>query len=311
MGLVTPAGLLVGAAVLLAVGAELFAKHAASAGRRLRVSGLAVGLLLAGAEPEELVTAVVAALRDQPGVAAGDAIGANITLLTLILGGLALVTPLTLARRGTLYAAAAAGTGAAAWATLADGLVGRAEGGVLVVVYLALVAVFWWRERELPAIGELSEVLEDADDQTPASRGLVLAVVGIAFMGAGGWVAVLGAERVIDLLGVAGSVVGLTLVALATTSEFVALIPAAVRRGIPELAAAGIVGSVIYNATVTLGAAAAAQPLHVAGLSPAATTAALLPAAIAAAAGGHGRIGRPLGIALVAGYACYVWFVWR
>jgi cation:H+ antiporter len=138
-----------------------------------------------------------------------------------------------------------------------------------------------------------------------------LAVVGIALMGAGGWLAVLGAERVIDLLGVVGSVVGLTLVALATTSEFLALIPAALRRWIPELAAAGIVGSVIYNATVTLGVAAAAQPLDVAGLSPAAAAAVVLSAVISAVAWTRGRIGRPLGAALVTGYAVYVLLVWR
>jgi hypothetical protein len=86
-----------------------------------------VGLLLAGAEPEELVTAVVAALRGQPGVAAGDAIGANVTLLTLVLGGLAPASPLTPGRRGSRYAAAAAAAGVVAWATLADGLVGRVE----------------------------------------------------------------------------------------------------------------------------------------------------------------------------------------
>jgi cation:H+ antiporter len=51
--------LLAASAVGLLVGAELFAAHAAAAGRRLGVSALAVGVLLAGAEPEELITAGV------------------------------------------------------------------------------------------------------------------------------------------------------------------------------------------------------------------------------------------------------------
>jgi cation:H+ antiporter len=121
---------------------------------------------------------------------------------------------------------------------------------------------------------------------------------------------VLGAERVIDLLGVSGSVVGLTLVALATTSEFVALIPAALRRGLPELAAAGIVGSVIYNATVTLGMAAVAQPLQVTGLVAPAAAAVVLAAAVGAVARLHETIGRPLGLVLVTSYALYVWLLW-
>ena len=85
-------------------GAELFAEHAAAAGDRLGVSALAVGVLLAGAEPEELITAVTAAARDRPGIAVGDAIGANITMLTLALGLAAMLGPLPLGGRVRSYA---------------------------------------------------------------------------------------------------------------------------------------------------------------------------------------------------------------
>lgn len=53
---------------------------------RLGVSALAIRLVLAGAEPEELVTAMFASAGHHPGIAAGDAIGANITMLNLVLG---------------------------------------------------------------------------------------------------------------------------------------------------------------------------------------------------------------------------------
>jgi len=39
-----------------------------------------LALLLAGAEPEELATAVTASLRDTPAIAFGDVIGANIAI---------------------------------------------------------------------------------------------------------------------------------------------------------------------------------------------------------------------------------------
>lgn len=92
-------GLLAVSAVMLLVGAELFAEHAESAGTRLGVTALAVGVLLAGAEPEELLTAITAAARDRPGIAVGDAIGANITMLTLALGLAAVLRPLPLGGR--------------------------------------------------------------------------------------------------------------------------------------------------------------------------------------------------------------------
>ena len=96
--------LLAAAAAILLVGAELFAEHAAAAGRRLGVTALAVGVILAGAEPEELITAVTAAARGRPGIAVGDAIGANITMFTLALGLAALLGPLPLGGRVRAYA---------------------------------------------------------------------------------------------------------------------------------------------------------------------------------------------------------------
>ena len=44
---------------------------------------MAIGLVLAGAEPEEMVTAIFASGRHLPGIAAGDAIG-NVTMLTVV-----------------------------------------------------------------------------------------------------------------------------------------------------------------------------------------------------------------------------------
>lgn len=307
-------GLLIAAAALLAAGAELFAEHSAAAGRRLGVSGLAVGLLLAGAEPEELITVVLAAVRDQPGIAAGDAIGANVTLLTLITGGLALVAPFDLGPRGTRYIGAASASAVAAWAAAADGTVAQLEGVALLALYAVLVAGIWWFERDIPAIGELAEMLEEehaADDQRSSAAGLVLALVGVAMMGSGGWLAVSGAERLVELAGVAGSAVGLTVVALATTAEFVALVPAAVRRGIPELAAAGIVGSVLYNATVSLGAGAVVADLASTGVIVPAAVAAGLTSLIALVARVRGMLGRGTGMVLLAGYLAYVVLVWR
>src|SRR5258708_22376956 len=87
-------GLLSVSAVLLIAGAELFTENVAGAAQRLGITVFAAAFLLAGAEPEEMITAVVASARHRPGLAAGDAIGANLTMLTLVLGLAALARPL-------------------------------------------------------------------------------------------------------------------------------------------------------------------------------------------------------------------------
>ena len=172
--------LLAGAAVLLLGGAELFVENAAGAARRLGVTVIAVGVLLAGAEPEELLTAVIAALRDRPGLAVGDALGANVTMLTACLGLAALIRPLPVGRRVRQYAGMAAVAAALAVLALLDGRVGRVEGALLLSAYAGLVALVWWREREPPALGELAELDDDEHpDRSPAlSLGLASSASG-------------------------------------------------------------------------------------------------------------------------------------
>ena len=302
--------LLLGAAALLLGGAELFVENAAGAARRLGVTVVAVGVLLAGAEPEELLTAVLAAVRDRPGLAAGDAVGANVTMLTACLGLAALVRPLQLAHRVRTYAVLSAVAGGLAVLALVSGDVSRVEGALLLAAYVGLVALVWWREKEPPALGELAEVDDEEDEVRRPAVALGLALVGIALMLAGGDLAVRGAVRVVESLGRTDSAVGLTILALATTTELFALVLTAVRHDVPEIAVAGVVGSATYNATATLGAAAVARPLLLDGdsLLASALVAAVLPLLVLALAP-RGRLGRPPGAILCAGYATYLLLV--
>ena len=298
--------LLVVAAALLVAGAELFVDNAAGAARRLGVTVIAVGVLLAGAEPEELLTAVIAAVQDRPGLAAGDAIGANVTMLTVTLGLAALFRPLPLGRRVRQYAVLSAVAGGFAVLALVGGRVSRLEGALLLIAYVALVALVWWREKEPPALGELAEVDTDGDSgaRRPAVA-LSLALVGIALMLVGGDLAVRGAVRVVDAIDRSDSAVGLTILALATTAELFALVLTAARHAVPEIAVAGIVGSAAYNATATLGAAAVARPLVVDDVTWAAVVATALPLVVLVLAR-RGQLGRVAGAALCASYAAYV-----
>lgn len=303
--------LLLSAGLLLA-GTELFIDNAVGTARGLRLSVLAVGLLLAGAEPEELLTGVLASAAHHPGLAAGDALGANVTMLTATLGLAALARPLPVGRRVRDYAVLSAVAGLAAVLVLLDGRVSRAEGGMLLAAYAGLVAAIWWREHGPPQLGEAHEGVgaAGAAERRPLPA-LLRAVFGLALMTAGGSAAVAGATRAVATLHADDTAVGLTLLALATTAELFALVWAAARRGVPEVAVAGVVGSAAYNATATLGAAALTRPLAVSGLVPAAGLAASLPLLVVVLSRGSGRLGRPAGAALCAIYALYVTLAFR
>jgi cation:H+ antiporter len=261
-------GLLAGAG-LLVLGAEWFAGNVSAAAGKLGLSVFAVGLLLAGAEPEEAVTAVLASLDGHPALAAGDVIGANVVILALALGLAALLSPLPVSRRVKQYAGAAAVAGSLAVLVLLNGHVGRAGGVRAGRGVRGGVVVVWRRERVPPVIGEVAELFEGDDE--PAGRspavGLTLTLAGIAFMVAGGWVAVRAAERLTETLSVTDSTVGLTVLALATSAEMLALVFAAARHRVADVAVAGMVGSAAYNATVSLGLAALARPLELPGVT--------------------------------------------
>ncbi len=297
-------GLLAVSAVLLVAGAELFTENAGAAARRLGISVFGAAFLLAGAEPEEMITAVIASGRHRPGLATGDSIGANLTMLTLVVGLAAVARPLPFGGRVRGYAIWSALAGGLAALAVAGGIVGRWEGGVLLAAYLAGVALLWLRERKPPVIGEIAGAGDEGDSR-PAVLGLALALGGVALMAAGGWLAVGGAERVVRALGLTDSAVGLTLLALATTAELFALAWAAMRRGVSEIAVAGVVGSVAYNATATLGVAALVRPLAAGGLLAPAIAAAALPLALLSVTR-NGRLNRQAGLVLVVGYGAWV-----
>ena len=311
--------LLVAGAALLTAGAEAFAEHVTEASARLGVSVLALGILLAGAEPEEAVTAMVASGRGHPALAAGDAVGANLVILTLTIGLAACLVRLPVSRRVVEYAVAASVVGAVAVVFLWTGVLGRVEGTVLVLVYVAGVAWVWWREKQPPVLGELAALdqPDDTDDTGDAgnaggdpARPLLFLLLGLLGMVTGGYLAVRGAEGMVGWLGATESVVGLTVLALATSAEMVALVWAAGRRGVSELVVAGVVGSVAYNATVSLGLAALVSPLGLGRHSPvlgvAMLTAVLPLVLLLGRPAGH--LPRPVGMLLLVAYlACTGW----
>ena len=252
-------------------GAETFAEHLGAAAVRLRVSLFALSLLLAGAEPEELATAVAAALKDVPGIAFGDVIGANIAICLVALGVGALIAPLPFGQQVQRYAWLSLPLGAIATAFVWDGRVDRLEGGLLVGLYILYVALIWRVERRPPALGETEELAEAqaklaaTDPQgTPSRVGkdLLLVLAGVAAMAVGATLLV-EAVRQISHVEATQTKLGLTLVGFATAFELVVLAWSASRRGASEAVVAGVVGSFAYNVTMTLGAAAIARPLQI------------------------------------------------
>ncbi len=308
VGAVGEVALAAAGVVAIVWGAETFAEHLAAAAVRLRVSTFALAILLAGAEPEELATAVAASLRGAPAIALGDVIGANAAACTVALGVGAVLAPLPFGLRVRRYAVLGVPAGVLAAALAWDGVVTRPEGAVLVAAYVAYVGLIWWRERTPPTLGETGELAEDRPPGGRVGVDLVLVVAGVAAMAAGATALVEGIRR---LSGVEETQtrLALTVVGFATAFELVVLAWSAARRGATEAVVAGVVGSFAYNATMTLGAGALAGPLRLVDgdrLHGPWVAMVVLLAVVTAMGWRAGRLDRRAGLASLALYPLFV-----
>lgn len=257
--------------VLIVWGAENFAEHLGAAAVRLQISSFALALLLAGAEPEELATAVAASLRDVPAIAFGDVVGANIAICLVALGVGAWIAPLPFNKRVMRYALFGLPIGVMASGFIWDGEISRLEGFFLIGLYVLYVAVIWWVERKPPALGETAELAEASEEfateqaqgiQNRVGKDLLLVFAGFAAMIVGS-ILLVEAVRQISDIEANQTKLALTLVGFATAFELVILAWSTARRGATEAAVAGVVGSFTYNVTMTLGAAAIVRPLKI------------------------------------------------
>jgi len=215
---------------LLIGGAELFTEQAVKAARALRITTLAMGLLFAGAEPEELFTAGIASWRGAPGIALGDVIGTNVTIIALALGLAALIVPIGADRGVRRHGVITFLVALPALAFLLWGRVPLWGGVVLVLLYFGYIFYIIYRER-LPI--EMAEMSSEkvaaglANPVPPAKReqflAVALVVISLAVMGGGGYFTVEGARDLAGWLNITESSIGLSLVAFATAAEMLFL----------------------------------------------------------------------------------------
>jgi cation:H+ antiporter len=330
MALVLALALLVVGGALLIKGADWFTDSAGDLAHSVGVSALLIGIVLAGLEPEEMLTAAVAAGRGATDLAVGDVIGTNITIVTLALGLAAVLVPIHLSGSIRTQAIVASLASIPPIVLLYLGVVPRWTGIALLVGFALYTLILIRVDRKALARYETLEALESGGDDTSDEAGTPGAqpeprvyttqqrrayllrkssvILGaLLAMAVGGPAVVEGALQLAAVVGLRQSAVGLTVVSLGTGAEMVALAITAARRRKADILVGGIIGSFAYNLLVTLGLAAAIHPLaadtrslHVALLVMIAAHLVLLALVFI------GRIPRWVGALLLSGYVAYV-----
>jgi len=299
-------------------GADRFVHGAAATARNLGIPPLLIGLTIvamATSAPEILVS-VVAALRGEPDLAIGNAIGSNIANIGLVLGVVALLRPIEL-KSATLRREMPAllAVSLLTVSLFLDSYLGRVDGLVLLA---GLVIVMIWLIR-LGLRSSAGDPLQaDFDAEIPKHMSMRVAVfwlvVGIATLLLGAHWMVDGAIDIAKLLGVSEIVIGITMVALATSIPELAVSVVSAFRGEYGLAIGNIVGSNIFNLLAVIGVAASIQP---AALPPSVLSLhifvmvafTLVLFAMTYEYEGRGQITRVEGLALIAAYLAYQGYV--
>ena len=275
LSLLIDLGLLVVGTVLLLLGADWFMDGVRDLARSLGMSALVLGVILAGLEPEEMLTAALASGRGAPALAVGNVIGTNVTIVTLALGLSAFIFPLVLERKVRRQAVIATGVSLLPIAFLFFGFVNRIEGALLLAIFIGYTVLLLRTDRKAIQHNEAAKTVNSDTNQAAAEQGkparpqeplwklLALTIGGLLALSAGGPALVEGALRLASLAGIGEGVVGATIVSLGTGAEMIALGVTAARKKQSDILVGGILGSFAYNLLVTLGLAAVINPLPV------------------------------------------------
>ncbi len=309
-------GLLAVGTVLLLLGADWFLDGASDLARVLGVSPLVLGVVLAGLEPEEMLTAAIASARGAPTLAVGNVVGTNVTIVTVALGLSALIFPMVIDRGVRRQALIATLVSIVPIALLFLGIVTQLEGVLLLVVFVGYTIFLFRTDRE--AVRRMVELEadddENDDDQKPQTarprlewKSGLLTIGGLAAMAAGGPAIVEGALRFAQVVGLSQGAVGATIVSLGTGAEMIALGVSAARKKQSDILVGGILGSFAYNLLVTLGLAAT---IHSIPVDPRVTFIALpvmvVVHLVLLALIWSGKISRVIGGFLIVTYAVYL-----
>lgn len=237
--------------ILLIWSADRFIIGAAATARNFDVPPLIIGLTIVGfgTSAPEMMVAGFASFDGSPAMAIGNALGSNITNITLVLGVAALITPLDVHSRilkkelpVLLFASLVA------LALLSDMMLSRIDGFILLGLLCLLMGWMTWqgiRNQSSDALSE--EYIAEMPDDMSTSHALFWLIAGLVLLTISSKILVWGAVNIATAFGVSELIIGLTVIAIGTSlPELAASITGALKNE-HDIAIGNVVGSNLFN----------------------------------------------------------------
>ena len=262
--------------VALIKGADWFVDGSASLAKIFRVPSLIIGLTIValGTSAPELAVSSTAALQGSNEIALSNVVGSNMFNLLVVLGACALfckvpcgddvlkrdfpisiinaVLVLIFAASTAIFSGGLVNQDMAAQA----GVISRVEGAGLIILFI--LYMIW-----LIKVAKNNKTEESKEELKPVWKCILLILIGIGLIVAGGNCVVDSAKEIARAFGMTETLIGLTVVALGTSLPELVTSVVAARRNEVGLAVGNVIGSNIFNLMLILGTSALLHPVAV------------------------------------------------
>lgn len=270
--------------VLIVKGADWLTDGAASIARRFGIPTLVIGLTIVaiGTSAPEFVVSMLGAIHKSPDIAIGNVVGSNIFNILGMMGATALISPILLTRGNVMRDLPIMNLAVGAlFVMLADTILdeeatlnylSRAEGLILLCFFtIYMYYTFWLAKKEKKKKKKNANDNDNDNEIKDKQRNLCLSVliflVGLGCLIGGGELMVDGASGIARSLGVSDAIIALTIVSIGTSAPELATSIAAARKGDNAMAVGNVVGSVVFNTLLILGASSLVYPLPMKGIT--------------------------------------------
>lgn len=261
--MVLPIILLIVGFVVLILGADWLVDGATSVGIRAKLSPLIIGLTIVafGTSLPELIINIFSCAKGSSGLAIGNIVGSNIMNILFILGVASLIYPIDVSRisiRRDIPVGFFATLALFVFANFTGkGLTVSWIEGIVLLLCAAGYLFLTMKKNESP-----STEVEAVQIPMPWWKTILFLVIGIVGLYVGGELVSNNAQIIAKAWGMSESMIGLTVVAMATSlPELITSIVAATKKN-AGIAIGNVLGSNILNIFVVLGVSSLITPLQ-------------------------------------------------
>ena len=264
--------LLIAGFVPLIIGANLLVDNASSLAKRLNIPSMVIGLTIVGfgTSAPELVVNLISSFEKNSDLALGNIIGSNIFNILGILGISAIVYPLVIKKNTTWIEIPLCLLSALTVILLANdkiidkmnySVISRIDGYILLLFFIIFLS---YNITLLKSEQYNEEILVK---NNPVHKSVLLILLGLILLIAGGRIIVISAVEVASAIGLSQRVIALTIVSIGTSLPELATSVIAARKKYSDIAIGNIVGSNIFNVFFILGVSAVIHPVSLQPLS--------------------------------------------